>query len=144
MLHRDRWGNLFYVGDDDMEDGPPMMQQPEMPIPIAVTGILKARPSDHWMSTSGRRTAQIGLGFCPALSEGRRGGQSVSFHRADSPPPIPESRELVKEFLKVWARNHNPNANKDYTNPYMFMYGFERRSESIPLTLANRSATSRS
>ena len=45
-----------------------------------------------------------------------------------------QARELVNEFLRVWTRNHDPNAARGYTNPYMFMFGFERRSEGIPLT----------
>ncbi len=45
-----------------------------------------------------------------------------------------KARELAEEFLRVWTRTHDPNAERNRTNPYMFMYGFERRAESIPLT----------
>src|SRR5262249_24249506 len=31
-------------------------------------------------------------------------------------------------------RNHDPNAERNRTNIYMYMYGFERKAESIPLT----------
>ena len=44
------------------------------------------------------------------------------------------SQELIKEFLTVWTKNHNPNDQKQKSNPYMFMYGFESKAESIPLT----------
>src|SRR5207245_5986250 len=44
------------------------------------------------------------------------------------------ARDLANEFLRVWTRNHDPNAARAYTNPYMFMYGFDRRSDGIPLT----------
>ena len=30
--------------------------------------------------------------------------------------------------------NHDPNAPRQYTNPYMWMNGFEMRADSIPLT----------
>ena len=47
----------------------------------------------------------------------------------------PESRAaLVDEFLRVWTRNHNPNVQRDMTDPYMFMYGFDQRASGIPLT----------
>lgn len=44
-----------------------------------------------------------------------------------------KAKELSSEFLRVWMRNHNPNTNSR-TNSYMFMYGFEQRSNGIPLT----------
>ena len=44
-----------------------------------------------------------------------------------------KAKDLAHEFLRVWMRNNNPNTN-NRTNAYMFMYGFERRAESIPLT----------
>ncbi|MFY9342581.1 MAG: hypothetical protein WAT39_08830, partial [Planctomycetota bacterium] len=44
-----------------------------------------------------------------------------------------KAKELSSEFLRVWMRSHNPNTNSR-TNSYMFMYGFEQRSNGIPLT----------
>ena len=44
------------------------------------------------------------------------------------------AKELAEEFLRVWIKNHNPNESQGRTNPYMFMYGFEERSNGIPLT----------
>src|SRR5690606_35848829 len=44
------------------------------------------------------------------------------------------AQDLANEFLRVWADNHDPNASRNRTNPYMYMYGFERRAEGIPLT----------
>ena len=45
-----------------------------------------------------------------------------------------KGKELAHEFLRVWMRNNNPNANNSRTNSYMFMYGFDQRSNGIPLT----------
>ncbi|MBL8727442.1 MAG: hypothetical protein JNM25_03355 [Planctomycetes bacterium] len=44
-----------------------------------------------------------------------------------------KAKDLAQQFLRVWMRNNNPNAQRR-TNSYMFMYGFERRSAGIPLT----------
>jgi hypothetical protein len=44
-----------------------------------------------------------------------------------------KAKDLAHEFLRVWMRNHNPNANSR-TNSYMFMFGFEQRANGIPLT----------
>ena len=52
-----------------------------------------------------------------------------------SPPTHPaKAKELAEEFVRVWTRNHDPNAERNRTNPYMYMFGFERKAESIPLT----------
>ena len=49
--------------------------------------------------------------------------------------PYPKQTEdLVKEFLRVWTSNHDPNSANRRTNSYMYMYGYESRAESIPLT----------
>ncbi len=44
------------------------------------------------------------------------------------------AEELVTSFLTVWTDNHDPNASRNRTSSYMFMYGVNRRAESIPLT----------
>jgi hypothetical protein len=44
-----------------------------------------------------------------------------------------KAKDLAQQFLRVWMRNNNPNAQRR-TNSYMFMYGFERRAAGIPLT----------
>src|SRR5690606_18838551 len=44
-----------------------------------------------------------------------------------------KAKELANEFLRVWQKKNNPNTNQ-FSNSYMFMYGFETRANSIPLT----------
>jgi hypothetical protein len=44
-------------------------------------------------------------------------------------------KELANEFLRVWTRMHDPNADTSgRTNRYMFMFGFDQRANGIPLT----------
>jgi hypothetical protein len=43
-----------------------------------------------------------------------------------------KAKDLANEFLRVWTRKANPNRNQ--TNSYMYMYGFDMRSNGIPLT----------
>ena len=45
-----------------------------------------------------------------------------------------KAKDLANEFLRVWMRNNNPNVSSRRTNPYMFIYGFDRRAGGIPLT----------
>ncbi|MEL7499632.1 MAG: hypothetical protein AAFN77_18660 [Planctomycetota bacterium] len=51
---------------------------------------------------------------------------------AESHPDI--ARDLVHEFLKIWTKNHDPNTDRRQRNPYIYMYGFDQKAESIPLT----------
>jgi hypothetical protein len=46
------------------------------------------------------------------------------------------TNDLVKEFLRVWTKNHDLNSdrNPQFYNPYLYFYGIDRRTESIPLT----------
>jgi hypothetical protein len=141
-MRRDFYGNMYFMGDDDDEmDGPMMMRggPPNMPQSIAISKVLDARPADLWIK-------QVDSGLQPRLQSMyaelylKVGEEAKAFpfiERIASANPD-KGRQLVKEFLKVWGRNHNPNAKKDYTNPYMWMYGFERRVDSIPLTRAKQ------
>ncbi len=51
---------------------------------------------------------------------------------AKSHPEI--GQDLVDEYIRVWTENHDPNASKRRTSSYMYMYGYERKAEGIPLT----------
>ena len=47
-MQRDRYGNLFFMGDEDSEM--PMQCQQNQPRPIGVGDILEAGPSEAWLS----------------------------------------------------------------------------------------------
>ncbi|MFM7920568.1 MAG: hypothetical protein ACKPJJ_10100, partial [Planctomycetaceae bacterium] len=44
------------------------------------------------------------------------------------------ARELAEEFVRVWTTNHDMNQVRNQRNPYVFIFGFEQKAESIPLT----------
>ena len=44
-----------------------------------------------------------------------------------------KAKELADEFLRVWKNNNNPNARNRGSN-YIYVYGFDDRANSIPLT----------
>jgi len=133
-LRRDMWGNFYYAGEEPMH---PMMMQQQQNMPRAVvTGeLLDTKPTDAWIQ-------RIDHSLRPKLAMTYAQLYLKMSEEAKALPYIEQLRgaheekaaELVKEFLRVWTRNHNPNSAREYTNPYMFMFGFERRAESIPLT----------
>ena len=44
------------------------------------------------------------------------------------------AQELVDEFLTVWTQNHDPNSARNRTSSFLYVYGFQQRAQSIPLT----------
>ena len=134
-MQRDRYGNLYYVNDGDMEMQRQVAQAQEVIRAIRTADVLSVIPNEDWLafvSDSIRPkfahvTAQLHL----KVSDAEEAFPYIE-HMAQSHPEL--ARDLVHEFIRTWTRNHDPNSSTRYTNPYMFMYGFERRAGSIPLT----------
>ncbi len=134
-MQRDPFGNIFFLGDD----GEPMMmqqqQQQNMPRAIPTGELLKERPGEPWL---GRVEPALRPRFAEAyarlflkVKEEDEAFPHVERLAADHPK---KAGELAEEFLRVWTQTHDPNSERNRTNPYMFMFGFERRAEGIPLT----------
>ena len=127
-MRRDAYGNLYYYNS-------PMMQQAGRIQAIPLGKLLDMRPSQVWLdmvSASSRPefdklTAQLLL----KVGEDDEAFPYVE-SLAKSHPKI--AKELVDRFITVWTTNHDPNASRNRTNVYMYMYGFERKAEGIPLT----------
>ncbi|MBV9122062.1 MAG: hypothetical protein JO112_01720, partial [Planctomycetes bacterium] len=132
-MQRDPYGNIFYVNDNG--SGPMMPPQPNQPAPIPTSDILEARPGEAWLALvdDGLKPHLVTVFARLYLKAGEEEKAFPFIEQLAGSHPEP-ARELVNEFLRVWTQNHDPNANRGYTNAYMFMYGFERRAESIPLT----------
>ncbi len=132
-MQRDRYGNLFFMGDEDGDM--PMQRQQNQPRPIGASDILEAGPNEAWLAEVDAPLqphyfalfAQLYL----KVAEEERAYPYIERVAAAHPEL---ARELAHEFVRVWTKNHDPNANRRYSNPYMFMWGFERKAESIPLT----------
>ncbi|HEX4609860.1 MAG TPA: hypothetical protein VH092_16810 [Urbifossiella sp.] len=135
-LRRDMYGNIFFGGDDeDQMSRMMMMQQPNMPRPVPVADVIKAAPGAAWV-------AAVDDSLRPRLA-----GTAARLHLKmnDEEKAFPlveqvataqpdEAKELVKEFLRVWTRNHDPNASRNENRYSWFFFAFEQRAEGIPLT----------
>jgi hypothetical protein len=137
-LRRDRFGNPFFLPDEFYPPGG-SQNNPQQPLPVLIRDVLEARPSKSWVALVedglrprlGKMLAQLHL---KAGDEGEAFPhiqQLAKTNRADA-------RELVKEYLRVWTRNHDPNAERAMTRPYFYYFGFERQAEGIPLTRAKQ------
>jgi hypothetical protein len=136
QMRQDRWGNIYYYNPyDDNSYNPYRHQNPNMPRPIAVSDVMKARPSDEWVKrvNDGFRPKLAGLIAQLHLKAGEEDQAFPLIEQVAQAQPD-EARSLVREFLTVWTRNHNPNENRNRYRYSWFFYGFENRAEGIPLT----------
>ena len=131
QMRRDLYGNIFYY-DESMGD---MQMRGQRVNPIRTAELLDVRPSESWISQLDP-SLQPKYWFSIAQLYLKVGQESLALpfieKLGQSHPRL--SKALVREFLTVWTKNHNPNSEKQKSNPYMFMYGFESKAESIPLT----------
>lgn len=135
-LRRDMYGNIFFGTDDeDPMARMMMMQQPNMPRPILVADVIKAAPNAEWVGAI-EETLRPKLAGAVARLHLKANEEAKAFphieHLARTQPI--EAKELVKEFLRVWTRTHDPNANRNENRYSWFFFAFEQRAESIPLT----------
>ncbi|MBL8823771.1 MAG: hypothetical protein JNJ77_14375 [Planctomycetia bacterium] len=134
---RDVFGNFYYVNVDDDGNQQMMwnMRQQGIPQAIATGELLRTSPDDQWLT-------YVDAGLRPKLSGTlaqlhlKVGEENKAFPHiqslAKSNPN--QAKELVKEFLKVWTRNHDPNSERNQYRSMYFFYGYEERAEGIPLT----------
>ncbi len=130
----DPYGNYFYMNDDGemMQQFP---QQPNQVRGIKTTDILEIKPTDRWLAlVKDSLRPKFDMVFAQLYLKVNEENRAFPFIEGLAKSHPDRAKELVEEFLRVWTRNHDPNANRNRTNYYMYMYGFERRAEGIPLT----------
>ncbi|HVS19113.1 MAG TPA: hypothetical protein VMT18_10980 [Planctomycetota bacterium] len=127
-MRRDVYGNFFYF------DGG-FQQRNNMVQPIATGKLLELRPGDDWLALVGDtlrpRLHMVYAQLLLKISEEDEAFPHIEGVAATDPRT---AEELVDEFLRVWAKNHNPNQQNSRANSYVFFFGFEQRANAIPLT----------
>ena len=132
-IQRDMYGNVFYSSDDEAQVNQQFV--PNMPQAVPAREMVRLAPLAGWLE-------RVDPGMKPNIHKAlaelylKIGGDSEAFpHIEEVAKTEPEmGRELAQEFLKVWTTNHDMNQAKNQRNPYVFMFGFEQKAESIPLT----------
>ncbi len=130
-FRRDMYGNIFYANENQ-----PYNQYSNSRInAISTTDLLEVRLSDAWLNLVDENIRpKFNMLVAQLLLKVNEEDQAFPYVERICQRFPDRGESLVNEFLDVWTRNHNPNAARSRTNYYMFMYGFERRAESIPLT----------
>ena len=124
----DEWGNLYFARPNTGYQGPGTR-------PIGSGELLECRPEGAWLDAieaSVRNECQLGAArlFLKVKEQEKALPLVKSIATADRE----EAKSLVREMIRVWSENHNPNEEQDYRSRYFYFYGFNNQSGAIPLT----------
>jgi len=136
-MQRDYYGNWFW-SNSNAEDGDYPQQyynRGNQPMAIPTGKLLELKPSEAWLAhvEAGLTPKFAGLIAQLYLKVGEEGLAFPAIERLATTHPR-QAKGLTDEFLRVWARNHNPNDQTMRRNSYTYFYGYEQRADSIPLT----------
>ena len=130
---RDRYGNYFYRED---EDGMARIQYPRGSVhPVATGDLIETAPSEPWLAlVDDSFKPKFSMTFSQLYLKVNEDAKAFPYIEQLAETHPDKARELAHEFLRVWTRNHNPNESRNRYNPYMYIWGYQRRAEKIPLT----------
>ncbi len=132
-MQRDMYGNIFY--SNGMVRSPRSMPGSGRVTAIATNELLDIKPSAAWLElidpTLRPEFDSVLAKLYLKVSEDEAAFPYLESLAKSYPQKV---EKLADEYIEVWTRNHDPNNDRRRTNSYMYMYGFESRAESIPLT----------
>ena len=133
MMQRDAYGNIYYLNKQAV-GGSSGIARGRISA-IATGDLLELKPAEAWMELVDKSlrpdfqqaTARLYLKI-------KQESEALPFieQLAASYPDV--AQDLVDEFLRVWTQNHDPNSAQNRTSSYLYVYGFQQRAQSIPLT----------
>jgi hypothetical protein len=130
-IRRDRFGNIYYWEEMMMSS----RRNPYQPTAISVLDMLEVRPTKAWLALlKDDLRPKISILLAQLHLKVEEEAEAFTYIEQIAATHKQQAKDLAKEFLRVWTSNHDLNANKRNTNPYMYMFGFDRRSDGIPLT----------
>lgn len=129
-MTRDMYGNYFWSGTSRSSSPPSGMPQP-----ISSGEVLDVMPGSDWLKflEPGYRS-QFSIETARLHLRVKEEAEAFPYIETLAKTHKKEATDLVKEFLDVWASNHNPNTQSQRTSIYMFSYGYNQRASGIPLT----------
>ncbi|MBB5352707.1 hypothetical protein HNR46_002955 [Haloferula luteola] len=124
----DDWGNLFFERPDTGYQGSGAR-------PIPAGQLLDYRPDERWLKAVDASTRDACmLATAHLLLKVKEENAALPWIKSIAATDPKQAKELVRELIRVWTQNHNPNEEQDYRSRYMYFYGFNNQSGSIPLT----------
>ena len=128
--NRDSYGNYYWSSGSSSSR--PLAGMPQ---PLSSGDVLDARPGEKWLThlQPGYRS-QFAIETARLHLRVKEEHEAFPFIETLATTHPEEATDLVREFFEVWAENHDPNTQQRRTSYYMFSYGFNQRSNGIPLT----------
>lgn len=124
----DEWGNMFFTRANTGYQGSGTR-------PIGAGILLEQRPGDAWLATVEPATRnECLLAIARLFLKVKEENRALPVIKTLAATDKEQAKSLVRELIRVWTENHNPNEAQDYRSRYMYFYGFNNQSGSIPLT----------
>ena len=112
-----------------------MARQRGMPLALKVGDVVKNMPCDKWLEfvDPGMKPkfATVFAQLYLKVSEDEKAFPYIEKLAQSNPR---KAKDLAEEFIRVWTKNHNPNSQQLRRSRFFYIYGFDNRSEGIPLT----------
>ena len=127
----DPFGNLFYS-----RYRPPVQQTNSRVTPAIPSGdLLDTRPNKKWLSQIDSPIRIENLTHVAKLFLKVKEEEKAFPILKDLAITRPkETKDLVREMIRVWGENNNPNQQSRYRSSYSYYSGYNQRAETIPLT----------
>ncbi len=132
VMQRDTYGNIYYANKGRMVAGSSSRGKISS---IATGDLLELKPAEAWMNLVDESLKpEFQQAAAKLYLKVKQEGDALPFieQLATTYPSV--AQELVDEFLTVWTQNHDPNSARNRTSSFLYVYGFQQRAQSIPLT----------
>jgi hypothetical protein len=125
----DEYGNVYYVGYGRRG------RQQAAPSVISPADVLETRPGEAWMKrVDPTLRPKLEIVIAQLFIKGGEEAKAFDHIERIAPSHPREARDLAHEFLQAWTNSHDPNQDRRRTNRYMYIYGYNPRTDGIPLS----------
>lgn len=125
----DNFGNVYYTRNQVQH------QHGSGTSPISSADMLECRPEDAWLATVESTTRhQCTVATARLFLNVKEEDNAIPLIKSLATTHPDEAVGLVREVIRVWAENNNPNSEQQYRSRYMYFYGYNNQAGSIPLT----------
>ena len=126
----DMYGNMYYGNRSKSQPRNPNQAQP-----IATGDILKVQPDENWLQflNDGIRPKFLEV-LAKLHLKVKEEEMAFPYIEKLAKTHTEEAHDLANEFIRIWTENHDPNTERNRRSTYMYIYGYNRNAEGIPLT----------
>ena len=123
----DRYGNLYF----------PQAQRgdPRAPDPVDPADLLEHVPGPRWRAQIHPSLRARFLAAAASLAlKGHDEAAAMRWIEQVAASDPESAHDLAEQFVTRWTQRHDPNSAQRQRNPYINIWGFQRRMSGIPLT----------